>query len=72
MYYVGVGVPTMGFQDPREGFCWDHGFYAAFACPRCSKGGLFNGNSVEINESETERETPVVSQMKEKQLAHGC
>ena len=60
----------MRFQDPREGFCWDHGFYSALTCPRCSKGGLFNGNLVEIAESEAGGETPLAYQVKEKQLAH--
>lgn len=59
----------MGLQDPREGFCWDHGFYAAVICPRCTKGGLFNGDFVEIKESEAEKEIPLAYQVKEKQLA---
>ncbi len=61
----------MALQDPlRGGFCWDHGFYAAFTCPRCSRGEFFNGNLVEITESEAEGERPLVFQLKEKQLAN--
>ncbi|MFQ5658551.1 MAG: hypothetical protein ACE5G5_13500 [Candidatus Methylomirabilales bacterium] len=59
----------MALLDPlREGFCWDHGFYAALVCPRCSNGSSSNGKAIEVKESEAE--TPLAYQVKEKQLAH--
>lgn len=61
----------MRLQDPLlEGFCWDHGFYSALSCPRCSKDRFFNGNVVEIRESEPERDIPSVYLVKEEQLVH--
>ncbi len=57
----------MRVQDPvREGFCWDHGFYSARTCPRCSKGGSINV----VEEPEAGQDTPPVDLVEKKQLVH--
>ena len=61
----------MRFQDPLpEGFCWDHGFYAALSCPRCSKGGFSNGTEERIKGLEEHEDLSLFYLLEEKQFIH--
>lgn len=61
----------MKFQDPLlEGFCWDHGFYSALSCPRCSKGSFSSSLEERIKAPEEHEDISLFYLLEEKQFAH--
>ncbi|MFQ5657966.1 MAG: hypothetical protein ACE5G5_10525 [Candidatus Methylomirabilales bacterium] len=61
----------MRLHDPLpEGFCWDHGFYSALSCPRCSKGGFTNGVEEKNKGSEDYDDLPLFYLFEQKQFVH--